>query len=72
MNAAFADAPPRGPQLRAAAALLVKVFTGSSIAAGAAEKAAAKVFGQWLPDTPDARLRQAGRRSQRLTDQGFD
>jgi hypothetical protein len=34
----------------AAAALLVKVVTGSSIAAGAAEKAAAKVFGQWLAD----------------------
>ena len=40
----------------AATALLVKALTGSSSAASGAEKAVAKVFGQWLADNPDARL----------------
>ena len=40
----------------AASALLLKVLTGSSVAAGAAEIAVAAAFGAWLADTPDARL----------------
>jgi hypothetical protein len=42
-----------------AAALLVKLLTGSSILAGSAEKIAARSFGKWLADNPDARLEQA-------------
>jgi hypothetical protein len=42
-----------------AAALLVKVLTGSSILAGAAEKAAARTFGEWFANTADARLHRA-------------
>ncbi len=46
----------------AASALLVKVLTGSSIVAGAAEKAAIRVFGKWLADNPDARLKAVAER----------
>jgi tetratricopeptide (TPR) repeat protein len=49
----------------AGAALLAKVFTGSSVLAGAAEKATIKAFGAWLADTPDARLQRAAEACQK-------
>lgn len=57
---AEAVAEAKGAEIAGAGtALLIKVLTGSSIAAGAAEKAVATVFGRWLADTPDARLQRA-------------
>lgn len=42
----------------AGTALFVKVLTGSSVAAGVAEKLAGR-FGQWLADNPDTQLQAA-------------
>ena len=40
----------------AASALLMKALTGSSVAAGVAEKAVTAAFGTWFADTADTRL----------------
>jgi hypothetical protein len=42
-------------------ALFARVLTGSSVATCAAEKAAAKAFGQWLADISDVQRQEAAR-----------